>query len=71
MSLAMLTAIRLLDLTGLSCSSGSAENGAPLNTFLEAMEARLLEFAQQVSAHYLSRVTATPHFSVRLGEREP
>jgi len=71
MSLAMLTAIRLLDLTGLACSSGSAENGEPLNTFLETMEARLLEFAQQVSAHYLSRVTATPHFSVRLGEREP
>ena len=71
MSLSMLTAIRLLDLTGLTCSSGSAENEAPLNTFLETMEASLLEFAQQVSAHYLSRVTATPHFSVRLGEREP
>jgi len=71
MSLSMLTAIRLLDLTGLACSSGSAENGEPLNTFLETMESRLLEFAQQVSAHYLSRVTATPHFSVRLGEREP
>lgn len=71
MSLAMLTAIRLLDLSSLACSSGSAENGEPLNTFLETMEASLLEFAQQVSAHYLSRVTATPHFSVRLGEREP
>ncbi len=71
LALEMLTAIRLLDLTGLACSHGDAQNDAPLNQFLESMETRLLEFAQQISAHYLTRVTATPHFSVRFEQSEP
>ncbi len=69
--LEMLTAARLLDLTGLTCSQGDAQNDAPLTQFLEAMETRLQDFAQQISAHYLSRVTATPHFSMLLDERVP
>ena len=68
MTLEMLTDIRLLDLTGLACSYGSAENEEPLHRFLEAMETKLLAFSQQVSAHYLTRVTATPHFSIRQGD---
>ena len=70
-ALEMLTAIRLLDLTGLACSQSGAENDIPLHQFLETMETRVLDFAQQISAHYLSRVTATPHFSVRFDESEP
>lgn len=66
MALEMLTSIRLLDLTQLACSSGIAENGELLNHFLETMEARLLAFSQQINAHYLTRVTATPHFSQRI-----
>jgi len=68
MTLEMLTAIRLLDLTGLACNSGGPENDDPLNRFLETMATRLLAFAQQVGAHYLTRVAATPHFSLRLGD---
>ncbi|MDD2466448.1 MAG: circularly permuted type 2 ATP-grasp protein [Desulfobulbus sp.] len=70
-TLEMLTNIRLLDLTGLACSYGHAENGEPLDQFFETMESNLLAFAQQVSAHYLTRITATPHFSIRLGEPLP
>lgn len=71
MALEMLTSIRLLDLSNLACSSGSAENEEPLHQFLETMESLLLAFAQQVSAHYLTRVTATQHFSIRQGEPLP
>jgi uncharacterized circularly permuted ATP-grasp superfamily protein/uncharacterized alpha-E superfamily protein len=66
MTLEMLTSIRLLDLTGLACSSGEPENDAPLDSFLETMENQLLAFSQQINAHYLTRVTATPHFSLRI-----
>lgn len=67
MTLSMLTSVRLLDLTGLTCDSGDPENDAPLARFLETMETELLQFAQQLNAHYLTRVTATPHFSVQQG----
>jgi hypothetical protein len=33
------------------------------------MESLLKEFSQQVSAHYLSRVPATPHYSAISGNR--
>lgn len=65
MVLEMLSSIRLLDLSGLSCDSGVSENHAPLDPFLKTMETRLLAFAQQINAHYLTRVAATPHFSLR------
>jgi uncharacterized circularly permuted ATP-grasp superfamily protein/uncharacterized alpha-E superfamily protein len=71
MTLEMLTAIRLLDLSGLTCTSGSAENEEPLHRFLATMEANLLSFAQQISAHYLTRVTATQHFSLHPGAPGP
>jgi len=67
MTLSMLTSIRLLDLTGLTCDRDAPENEAPLTRFLETMEAELLQFGQQLNAHYLTRVTATPHFSVQQG----
>lgn len=71
LTLEMLTAVRLLDVSGMSPDSGEAPDAMALEEFLETMAARLLEFAQQISAHYLTRVTATPHFSVRLGENGP
>jgi hypothetical protein len=42
-----------------------------LAAFLESMERRLKDFAQQISAHYLSRVPTTPHFATITGERQP
>jgi uncharacterized alpha-E superfamily protein len=70
MVLEMLTSVRLLDLTGLDCIEGS-ENSEALVAFLESMESRLTAFASQISAHYLSRVPATPHFSILHGEPGP
>nr|WP_321467366.1 circularly permuted type 2 ATP-grasp protein [uncultured Desulfobulbus sp.] len=71
MTLEMLTDIRLLELTDLACSHGAAENEEPLHQFLETMESNLFAFAQQVSAHYLTRVTATPHFAMHQGDSMP
>ena len=68
--LEMLTTVRLLDLTGLSCSQGGI-GGTPLSTFLESMEKRLKEFSLQITAHYLTRVPSTPHFSMIRGGRRP
>ncbi|MFZ2040704.1 MAG: circularly permuted type 2 ATP-grasp protein [Desulfobacterales bacterium] len=70
MALEMLTAVRLVELTGLGCGPGSTPH-ASLAAFLEAMEKRLKEFAQQISAHYLSRVPTTPHFSTLIRDRQP
>ena len=70
MTLEMLTAVRLVDLTGLGCETGGAST-APLAAFLESMEKRLKDFAQQISAHYLSRVPTTPHFSAITSDRQP
>jgi uncharacterized circularly permuted ATP-grasp superfamily protein/uncharacterized alpha-E superfamily protein len=70
MALEMLTAVRLVDLTGLGCDAGAAST-APLAAFLESMEKRLKDFAQQISAHYLSRVPTTPHFSAIISDRQP
>jgi uncharacterized circularly permuted ATP-grasp superfamily protein/uncharacterized alpha-E superfamily protein len=70
MALEMLTAVRLLDLTGLRCDEGG-EKSTSLAAFLHAMENRLKAFAQQITAHYLSRVLSTPHFSAIRGTPEP
>jgi len=70
MALEMLTAVRSLDLTGLRCSEIGAETET-LKAFLETMEIRLKDFAQEISAHYLSRVQSTPHFSMSLGNCKP
>ena len=70
LSLEMLTAVRLLDLSGMRCSESGAQTKS-LHAFLERMDARLKNFAQQITAHYLTRVQATPHFSVIGGDRQP
>jgi uncharacterized alpha-E superfamily protein len=70
MALEMLTAVRLVDLAGLGCDAGGAATG-PLAAFLESMDKRLKDFAQQISAHYLSRVPTTPHFSAIISDRQP
>ncbi|WP_394707959.1 circularly permuted type 2 ATP-grasp protein [uncultured Desulfosarcina sp.] len=70
LALEMLTAVRLLDLTGLRCSKGVAQTGA-LADFLDLVDVRLKDFAQQISAHYLTRVQATPHYSTIPGDRQP
>jgi len=70
LSLEMLTAVRLLDLTGLRCSKGGAQTDS-LAAFLDLMDTRLKAFDQQISAHYLTRVQATPHFSTILSGPKP
>jgi uncharacterized circularly permuted ATP-grasp superfamily protein/uncharacterized alpha-E superfamily protein len=70
LALEMLTAVRLLDLADVACPGGQDPH-ADLAGFLEHMEAQLIQFAQEISAHYLSRVPATPHFALGPGGREP
>ncbi len=65
-ALKMLTNIRLLDLTEILRKDQTPEDES-LTIFLESMESLLKEFSQQVSAHYLSRVPATPHYSAISG----
>jgi len=67
-ALEMLTTVRLLDLTGLQCGGENKQNEV-LVKFLVSMEARLKEFAQQITGHYLSRVPATPHYTMISGVR--
>jgi len=62
LALEMLTAARLLDLTDIHCEDASAAH-THLTDFLQTMEKILLDFTQQITAHYLSRVPTTPHFS--------
>jgi len=70
LALEMLTAVRLLDLSGIDCQTDD-ERLAALRTFLETMDHQLTDFAQQVSAHYLTRIPATPHFSKMRGGHRP
>ena len=67
-ALKMLTTVRLLDLTEVLCKKETPADES-LTIFLESMESLLKEFSQQVSAHYLSRVPATPHYSAISGNR--
>jgi uncharacterized alpha-E superfamily protein len=61
--LEMETDLRLLDLSAIHC--GEDNSGIEsLVEFLTISEARLKEFAQQVSAHYLTRVPSTPHYAM-------
>jgi uncharacterized circularly permuted ATP-grasp superfamily protein/uncharacterized alpha-E superfamily protein len=69
LALEMLTAVRLLNLSGLNCGVAIVEH-LELPVFLEKMKTNLLDFAQHVTAHYLSRVPTTPHFSMILAEGE-
>jgi len=68
-ALEMLTTIRLYDLTGLQCETENSSQNEQLATFLSSMEDLLNEFAQEISGHYLSRVPATPHYTVVSGRR--
>ncbi|MGD8367423.1 MAG: circularly permuted type 2 ATP-grasp protein [Desulfobacterales bacterium] len=68
MTAEMLGALRRADLSG-PCGGRGKADPANLAAFLEAMENRLKEFAQQVGAHYLTRVPSTPHFSMIGGSR--
>lgn len=67
-ALKMLTDVRLLDLTGIQCGMDEPKNES-LATFLSSMETLLKEFAQHVTGHYLSRVPATPHYTMISGAR--
>ncbi|MFV0437898.1 MAG: circularly permuted type 2 ATP-grasp protein [Desulfopila sp.] len=60
LALEMLTSSRLLNLYNTGCENESLQ---PLSNFLDTMEQLLVDFAQQIVAHYLSRVPATPHFA--------
>jgi uncharacterized circularly permuted ATP-grasp superfamily protein/uncharacterized alpha-E superfamily protein len=62
-ALEMQTEIRLLDLSAIHCGEDISEITS-LVEFLTLTEARLKEFAQQVSAHYLTRVPSTPHYAM-------
>lgn len=62
MTQSMLDAVQSLELSGLNCRESGPEMES-LQAFLEGTTLRLKDFAQHVSAHYLSRIQSTPHFS--------
>jgi uncharacterized alpha-E superfamily protein len=66
--LEMFTAVRLLDLTGIHAGQSQAELDE-LTLFLTKTEGQLKDFAQQVTAHYLTQVPTTPHYSIISGNR--
>jgi uncharacterized circularly permuted ATP-grasp superfamily protein/uncharacterized alpha-E superfamily protein len=66
--LEMQTAIRLFDLSAIHCGEGSAGIEA-LTVFLTTLQTQLKEFAEQVSAHYLTRVPSTPHYAMIVGDQ--
>jgi uncharacterized alpha-E superfamily protein len=70
MAAEMLDALRRVDLSG-PCSGSREADPENLAPFLESMETRLKAFAQRVSAHYLTRVPSTPHFSMIGGRPTP
>ena len=70
MTAEMLGALRRVDLSG-PCGGHGEADPAELSAFLASMETRLKTFAQQVGAHYLTRVPSTPHFSMIRGEPTP
>jgi len=67
-ALKMLTTVRLLDIAETLSKKEDVEENT-LSLFLESMETLLKEFSQQLSAHYLSRVPATPHYAAISGTR--
>ena len=62
LALKMLTSVRLMDLVNVECGRENDRNQSLLE-FLDTMGGCLEDFAEQVSASYLARVPATPHFS--------
>jgi uncharacterized circularly permuted ATP-grasp superfamily protein/uncharacterized alpha-E superfamily protein len=69
LALEMLTAVRLLNLGGID---DNADNNslALLQAFLASMDHQLTDFASQISAHYLTRIPPTPHFSTICRDHE-
>jgi uncharacterized circularly permuted ATP-grasp superfamily protein/uncharacterized alpha-E superfamily protein len=67
-ALKMLTAVRLLDLTDLQYSEEDRPNET-VSSFLDSMSEYLNIFSQEVTAHYLTRIPATPHFTMIPGNR--
>jgi uncharacterized alpha-E superfamily protein len=67
-ALKMLTAVRLLDLTDLQYSEEDRPNET-VSSFLGSMSEYLNIFSQEVTAHYLTRIPATPHFTMIPGNR--
>ncbi|MBU0946053.1 MAG: circularly permuted type 2 ATP-grasp protein [Proteobacteria bacterium] len=65
-ALDLLTGIRLLDLTRIDCGINSDETETVIE-FLTNTERKLKELGQEVSAHYLTRIPSTPHFSISSG----
>ena len=66
--LEMQTAVRLFDLSAIHC--GEEISGIEsLTALLTSIECQLKEFAEQVSAHYLTRVPSTPHYAMRVGDQ--
>ena len=61
LALEMLTSVRLMDLLSIECDEAD-ERYRSLMDFLDTMGDRLEGFAEQISAHYLTRVPSTPHF---------
>ena len=70
MTAEMLGALRHADLSAPCGGRGEADSEI-LTGFLDSMETRLKAFARQISAHYLTRVPPTPHFSMIRGSRTP
>jgi uncharacterized alpha-E superfamily protein len=64
MALQMFTAVRLLDVSDLDCSKNNKKI-IELAKFLESFEAQLKELSQQISAHFFSRLPATPHYALK------
>jgi uncharacterized alpha-E superfamily protein len=57
-----------IDLVNLDCSPQNSA-GSDLAGILESIQAGLTAFARQISAHYLTRVPTTPHFSIIANNR--
>lgn len=64
--LEMQTAVRLFDVSAIHCGEESSGIQS-LTAFLNTLETQIKEFAEQVSAHFLTRVPSTPHYAMRIG----
>jgi hypothetical protein len=65
LTLEMLSSVRLFDLTRLGREEGS-DNLTDLLALLQKLEHSLLAFGRQITAHYLTMVPSTPHFSTMM-----
>lgn len=68
--LELLTSTRLLDLSDIHCGNNGTGFDA-LSAFLAKAEEQLKDFSQQLSAHYLTRIPATPHYAMISSKHSP